>query len=274
MASISDKLKIKENDIIMTFNSNGELLGLGKSTSDSEVVVQKKFNTSPIDINDAAKKQAAKLFLSTEFKKEYSNEDGVIVKLKGGDKYLYVPGTIVDVPEGAAASTEYTVLVAAGRKIAKVPLANISTNFALKNGESGVFFSDTVISNILKPDTDYTSISEADLNGIIQGTGKITLTADLGSDPTYKHNEVKLVNSNTISTNTIKPKSVVPLGFNMVENAGSADEKIKLTEEANVVSNSVVFGGKKSKTRKNTMPLQFAPGAKRAYLKRRKSIRK
>jgi hypothetical protein len=61
-------------------------------------------------------------------------------------------------------------------------------------------------------------------------------------------------------------KSVVPLSFNTADGSG----KIAL-------SRATVFGGKKSrkqKTRKNTMPLQFAPGAKRSYLKRRKSSRK
>ena len=100
---------------------------------------------------------------------------------------------------------------------------------------------------------------------IILGGGIIAIKSDNGD--TYEHDGFELNDKKTtINANTVKPKSVVPYLFNK-ENAGNVEASDTKT----------VFGGKKTytkKTRKNTMPLQFAPGAKRAYLKRRKSSRK
>jgi hypothetical protein len=280
MASI----KINPENIVMTFNKDGKLLGLGKTNAGSIVInvpVQKSI-TGEIDLGNSAtnvdkyKKTVAKALLSTDFKTEYKKDDSVIVKLKNStsDSFLYIPGTIEqDVPAGADA----TVSVGEGGhiKITDVPLANICSNFKLKENETGFFFSDRVIRDVLKNATvAFGSITTANLNDIIQGTGKITVLSVNGER--YDHAAFKLMNGKDIQLNMAKQKSVVPMGFNNVNDINNPEE-ILLTLPNEITNNTVVFGGKKSKkqkTRKNTMPLQFAPGAKRAYLKRRKSSRK
>jgi hypothetical protein len=279
MASIT----INPENIVMTFNTDGKLLGLGKTNAGLapvNVPVQKSM-TDVIDLGNSAtptdiyKKTVAKALLSTDFKTGYTKNDSVIVKLKdsASDSFLYIPGTIEqDVPVGGANAT---VIAGDGKRITKVPLTNICTNYKLKEDETGFFFSDSVIGGVLRQDVEFGSITGEQLNGIIQGTGKITVSAGINPER-YNHTAFKLKNGTDIQLNMAKQKSVVPMGFNNVNDIENPTE-ITLTLPNEITNNTVVFGGKKSKkqkTRKNTMPLQFAPGAKRAYLKRRKSSRK
>jgi hypothetical protein len=283
MASI----QINPENIVMTFNKDGKLLGLGKTNAGVRVIdvpVQKSI-TGEINLDNSAdavnkyKKTVAKALLSTDFKTEYKKDEGVIVKLQvgapGSEKFLYIPGIIAD--DTSSANANANVIVGEGGKIqiTDVPLINICSNFKLKENETGFFFSDRVIKDVLKNATvAFGSITDAQLNDIIQGTGKTNVTGINGEK--YNHNEITLINTNKIDSNTAKQKNVVPMGFNNVNDLANPSE-IRLTIVNQITDNTVVFGGKKSKkqkTRKNTMPLQFAPGAKRAYLKRRKSSRK
>jgi hypothetical protein len=282
MASI---IQINPENIVMTFNKDGKLLGLGKTNVGVPVIdvpVQKSI-TGEIDLGNSAdadnkyKKTVAKALLSTDFKTKYIKNDSVIVKLQvvasGSENFLYIPGIIADDTSSANAN----VIVGEGGniQITDVPLINICSNFKLKENETGFFFSDRVIKDVLKNATvAFGSITEAQLNGIIQGTGKTNVTGINGEK--YNHDEITLINDEKIDSNTAKQKNVVPMGFNNVNDLANPSQ-ITLTTSDKITDNTVVFGGKKSKkqkTRKNTMPLQFAPGAKRAYLKRRKSSRK
>lgn len=276
MAS-STSIQIKPENIVMIFNKDGKLLGLGKTNAGVPVIdvpVQKSM-TGEIDLGNEYKKTVAKALLSTDFKTQYKKNDSVIVKLQvGAEKILYIPGIIED--NVLSSANDATVIVGEGGnlKITEVPFANICSNFKLKENETGFFFSDRVIKDVLKNDTVFGSITDANLNGIIKGTGKITVTSINGEK--YNHDEITLINTEKIDSNTAKQKNVVPMGFNNVNDLANPSQ-ITLTTPDEITNNTVVFGGKKSKkqkTRKNTMPLQFAPGAKRAYLKRRKSSRK
>lgn len=293
---MASTINVDKGNILMTFNIEGKLLGLGKAVNASTpITVEKAFtgelDLASIDPNDKYKKTVAKALLSTSFKEEYKKDDGVIVKLKGGtDVYLYIPGIIESDVNPLAVSAN--VIVGDGKKIIDVPLTNICSNYKLKENESGFFFSDFALGTILGG-KKHSEIEDDHLNQIIKEDNykKITITppsaggdiikTDAGKEYYISHNSFTVGTGSmqkTIGTNdNVSTKSVVPMGFNMVDDIGNP-ESIVLTKPDDInVNKTVVFGGKQSKkqkTRKNTMPLQFAPGAKRAYLKRRKSSRK
>ena len=294
MASI-ESIDVKKGNIVMTFNTEGKLLGLGKVNVDTTPSVQvEKALTGEINLGvtasdqDKYKKTLAKALLSTSFKETYNKDEGVIVKLKAKsvDEYLYIPGIIAaNVDSGGKAD----VIVGDGKTMTEVPLENIRSNYKLKENESGFFFSDTELANTLGGKT-YSNITDDDLKTIIKednykkfsipSLGASIITKDVATNKEYyiRHNAFTIGSTKkTIGANDrVSTKSVVPMGFNMVNDIENPNF-IELTTDSNINEQNVVFGGKQSKkqkTRKNTMPLQYAPGAKRAYLKRRKSSRK
>jgi hypothetical protein len=255
------ELNVEENNIVMTFNESGELTGVGKSTGNAKVGIQTKIIDNPLILTDENKPKLIEQ-LKLKNKEKYEVNDAVIVKLVGNNNILYIPGFIVS---GAG---PYIVGVDKERTIINVDAKNIVLNRKLASGEQGWFFSDVVLGEVVKDGGDtkelnYDTYVER-IDKIIPGSALITITGETSDK--YTHMAFNLINNNDISENTAKFKSVVPYLFNKEEN-----EKLAVSES------KTVFGGKKSrkqKTRKNTMPLQFAPGAKRAYLKRRKSSRK
>jgi len=253
-------------DIYMVFDKTEPtiLKAMGKMTDNNTIGAS--VNDNEVDTKIQVEKDMLKSKFAAKSSGQLNNGDSVIVKLAHDGKFLYIPGFVVDTNRDAG---PYKIGVAPGRTIINVLEENIVKNRKLEIDEKGWFFSDIVLGQVVKGEaTDNKELGYDEyvkgIDKIILGSALIDITADNGD--TYTHIEFKLQNGNDIAENTVKPKSVVPYIFN-TENAG------KLA----VSTVKTVFGGKKSrkqKTRKNTMPLQFAPGAKRAYLKRRKSSRK
>ena len=261
-------VNIQKGDIVMTFNPDNSVKGIGIANVDASVELEKKIE---VDIKDKAGQDKAKLLLNSSSKDKYNDGQVVIVKLNVNSKtdYLYIPGTILK-EEEVSGNKVYDVLIAPDRTITKVPIANIRLNYQLKENEEGIYFSDiTIQKEITDKITDFSAITDDFLEKIMGGSGKITVNTVVDTKYTHTGN-IKLQNATEIPEATeVGYKNVVPLGFNRMDG-----DNVVLTADA---SPDKIFGGKKTntkKTRKNTMPLQFAPGAKRAYLKRRKSLRK
>ena len=221
--------------------------------------------------------------LSANIDKVFAKDESVIVKLKDADKILYIPGFVV---EGGGAAP-YTIGLAKDITITGVDEQNIAKNIQLDDADNneGWFFSDAVLGSFagagnsttygeyIKKIEDITthanSVRKIKVSSLASSPDAIKKASET-TPPTspdkdsYELTAVITLNGKNITQ--VKMKSVVPLSFNK-EDGGEIAISLATT----------VFGGKKSrkqKTRKNTMPLQFAPGAKRSYLKRRKSSRK
>lgn len=254
-----------EGDIYLIFDKNDKtkLKAMGTMTDSSNF--GDSINDTVVDTTADDEKKILREKFTAKASIEINNDDSVIVKLEDNGKIIYIPGFVVDTNSG---SGPYKIGVEPGRTITNVPKENIVKNRKLESGEKGWFFSDVVLGQVVKGKTDnkeldYTEYKKG-LQAIIVGSGIVNITGFDGDK--YKHAEFALLNGNIIKEDAAKFKSVVPYLFNK-ENAGKVEASDSKT----------VFGGKKpnaKKTRKNTMPLQFAPGAKRAYLKRRKSSRK
>jgi len=254
-----------EGDIYLIFDKNDKqkLKAMGTMADSSNF--GNSINDTVVNTSVDDEKKTLKEKFATKTSSDFNNDDSVIVKLEDSEKYLYIPGFVVDTNGG---SGPFKIGVESGRTITNVPKENIVKNRKLEIGEKGWFFSDVVLGQIVKGKNDNKELDYAEykkgIPAIKSGSGIINITGIDGDK--YKHLEFSLLNRNIIKEDTAKFKSVVPYLFNK-ENAGNIESSASKT----------VFGGKKTntkKTRKNTMPLQFAPGAKRAYLKRRKSSRK
>ena len=220
--------------------------------------------------------------LSANIDKVFKVNESVIVKLDdgGGTEFLYIPGFVVAVvPDPAGGSPTYNIGLAKNSTIIGVKEKNIARNVQLAAGDEGWFFSDTVLVSLLGPSQEITYDNYvrqvADIISDPNGARKIKATAvNLGSE-SYTIAQITLDRK---PITQVKMKSVVPLIYNTPNDdnavlANPAVNHVVMTADLS----KIIFGGKKSrkqKTRKNTMPLQFAPGAKRSYLKRRKSSRK
>jgi hypothetical protein len=254
-----------EGDIYLIFDKNDKTMLKAMGTMTDSSNFGNSINDTVVNTSVDDEKKILKEKFSAKTASEFNNDDSVIVKLEDNGKIIYIPGFVVDTNGG---SGPFKIGVESGRTITNVPKENIVKNRKLESGEKGWFFSDVVLGQVVKGKTDnkeldYTEYKKG-IPAIIVGSGLIEITGENGDK--YTHTGFKLTNSNDIAENTAKFKSVVPHLFNK-ENAGKLESSDSKT----------VFGGKKTntkKTRKNTMPLQFAPGAKRAYLKRRKSSRK
>ena len=212
-----------------------------------------------------------KLFNSIKKSTPIKPNDSVIVKLQNSipDNFLYIPGVVT------VAGATYTINIGEGTTITNVDARNITKNRQLKDNETGWFFSDSVLASFIKdgkvnvtsmPYNEYADKIDAiraksDTYRLIENKKATTV----GTDVVYEINTIDLGSKDITE---VKAKSVVPYFYN---------QKADLQDKIEQIDTAIVFGGKKSKkpkTRKNTMPLQYAPGAKRAYLKRRKSSRK
>jgi len=254
-----------EGDIYLIFDKNDtqKLKAMGTMADSSNF--GNSINDTVVNTSVDDEKKNLKEKFAAKSSSNFNNDDSVIVKLEDNGKNLYIPGFVIGTNGG---SGPFKIGVEPGRTITNVPKENIVKNRKLEIGEKGWFFSDVVLGQIVKGKNDNKELDYAEykkgIPTIIVGSGLIEITGE--QDDKYKHVQFSLINGNSINPDTAKFKSVVPYLFNK-ENAGKVEASDTKT----------VFGGKKTytkKTRKNTMPLQFAPGAKRAYLKRRKSSRK
>jgi len=267
-------------DIYMVFKQDDltKLKAMGKMESNNTIGAS--VNDIEVDTNDVGQKNMLKSKFAAKLDKEFKVTDSVIVKLEKDDSFLYIPGFVVEVVAAAAAAAPtYNIGVAKDSTITAVKEENIAKNVPLTVDQEGWFFSDTVLSSLLDGTqtityTDYAKKAE-DIITKVDGARKIKVdnTTKIGSDDAYEINPAIVLAGKDITQ--VKMKSVVPL----IYNTPSADvgDPTKNHVVMTADSSKIIFGGKKSrkqKTRKNTMPLQFAPGAKRAYLKRRKSSRK
>jgi hypothetical protein len=291
----SSSLDVQIGDIYLIFDKEnpGKLKAMGKMKDAKQMAEPVKEVSGEVATikADPKIKQRISSNLNRKFEKGYS----VIVKLEHDNKFLYIPGFVVDIEVAGDGSMRYKIGVAKDKTITGVQQNQIARNDALEpanppnppNNE-GWFFSDVVLGSLLdgnNTELDYKAYA-AKMDDIItnaNGVRKITVQS-LTSSPdaikkasetspattadqdSYQLTDPIELNNNEIEK--VKMKSVVPLSFNAADVSG---EKIAPS------SATTVFGGKKSRkqnTRKNTMPLQFAPGAKRSYLKRRKSSRK
>jgi hypothetical protein len=269
-------------DIYMVFKPDDptKLKAMGKMKSNDTIGAS--VNDIEVDTNDVGQKNMLKSKFAAKLDKEFNVTDSVIVKLEKGGSFLYIPGFVVEVVAAAAAAAAptYNIGVAKDSTITAVKEENIAKNVPLTAGQEGWFFSDTVLGSLLDGTQTITyekyAIKAEDIITKVNGARKIKVenTIKIGSDDAYEINPAIVLDAKDITQ--VKMKSVVPFIYNTpalpAVLSDPAVNHVVMTEKVNTI-----FGGKKSrkqKTRKNTMPLQFAPGAKRAYLKRRKSSRK
>jgi len=270
-------------DIYMVFDkdiSTPTLKAMGKMDTTDKI-------GTPIDgisgtIPDIKRKPIQLLAtLSANIDKVFKVNESVIVKLEdgGGTEFLYIPGFVVGPVPAPGPGAKYNIGLAKDREITGVEEKNIARNVPLKVGEAGWFFSDVVLGNIVKGNGDNKKMTYAnyvaqvaEIISSVNGARKIeAIAVDPGNSYT-----IRPITLDGNPINQVKMKSVVPLIYNTSANA-SVVANPALNHVVMTVNANKIFGGKKSrkqKTRKNTMPLQFAPGAKRSYLKRRKSSRK
>jgi hypothetical protein len=258
---------VQKDDIYLVFDkdNNRTLKAMGKMHDNT--TIGERVNDVVVDTRNKDEKEVLIEKFAANTSSVFNIEESVVVKLEDGGNFLYIPGFVVDVDSSAGL---YKIGVETGRTITAVPKENIRHNRKLKSGEKGWFFSDIILGQVVKNKGDQKEMNydtyRKGIPAIITGSGIIDITGENGDK--YTHNTFKIKNGKDIPPNTVKFKSVVPLRFNAAHGVSG-----ELTPSPAIT----VFGGKKSrkqKTRKNTMPLQFAPGAKRSYLKRRKSSRK
>ena len=294
-SSVPAPLEVKNGDIYLIFDKeNPDLLKAMGKMNDAKQMADPIKEVSG-EVNKIKTNQKLKQRISSNLNRKFETGYSVIVKLQHNSNFLYIPGFVVGIQMGTGqnGSNLYKIGVAKDKTITGVQQNQIARNDALEpanplNNE-GWFFSDVVLGSLLdgnNTELEYQQYAEK-MEEIIRNTDgvrKITVQS-LTSSPDAKkkasetspptspdQDSYQLTDKITLNNNEIeqvKMKSVVPLIFNAAELADP--EKIVPS------SATTVFGGKKSRkqnTRKNTMPLQFAPGAKRSYLKRRKSSRK
>jgi hypothetical protein len=273
----------KKGDIYMVFDSNEKLHAIGKM--EDVDIFGPNIITDPIDIQDANKRKTVKSKFAAKLDKEFEVEGSVIVKLEKGGSFLYIPGFVEKIEQAPSAGTpgKYTIGIARDSRITEVNEENIAKNVPLGINEEGWFFSDTVLGSLLDGNqsisyTDYAN-KAGEIITKVDGARKITATALAKSDPTKPEDSYTIdpINLAGNDITEVKMKSVVPFIYNTPADAGVLSDPAKNHVVMTTDASQIIFGGKKSrkqKTRKNTMPLQFATGAKRAYLKRRKSSRK
>lgn len=276
----------EKGDIYMVFDKDiatPTLKAMGTMASVNDMGLN--IITAAVDPSDPKNNKAITEKFAANFDKIFAPNESVIVKLENGGEFLYIPGFVESVVPGAPAT--YTIGVAKDREITGVEEKNIAKNVPLTDAagnNEGWFFSDTVLGSLLESTQTITynnyNTKIKDIIASKDGARKIKAIRLFNSDSSKPDNdsyEIDTIKLGEKNITQVKMKSVVPFIYNTPADASVVGDPAKNHVVMTADPSKIIFGGKKSrkqKTRKNTMPLQFAPGAKRAYLKRRKSSRK
>jgi len=288
---------VEENDIYVIFDKKGEnLKAVGLMSSDTEIKPNDFVKPAP-PIKNADAKKSPLLNYSLNSLISISNTDAleendyVLVKVVVSHAVKYLPGKV-----SARVGADYVVDLYTYEDntlkkpstelitIQEVPRDKIHKNIPVNDpptytGDSAKFnvsciYRDNKTKIVITLDNFQThSIVNADDKIEIKNAGgggtlselTIVSTPILGSAGTGNKTEYLIQGTNYLRNVRILYYYTVVDNFTDPKDPNDSTKNI-----------TVVRGGKKSKdkTRKNTMPLQFAPGAKRSYLKRRKSSRK
>jgi hypothetical protein len=288
---------VEENDIYVIFDKKGEnLKAVGLMNTDIEIKQNDFVKPAPPIKNADAKKSpllnySLNSLISISNRDALEENDYVLVKVELSGAVKYLPGKVsarvgadyvVDLYTYADStlknqSTELITIQEVHRdKIHKnIPVNDPPTY----TGDSAKFnvlciYRDNNTPIVIKYDVFVANsiVNVADQNQIdIKNAGgdlgHLTFVSKpiLGSAGTGNKTEYLIQGTNYVRNLRILYYYTVVDNFTDPKDPNDSTKNI-----------TVVRGGKKSKdkTRKNTMPLQFAPGAKRSYLKRRKSSRK
>jgi hypothetical protein len=283
MASI-----IEPNDIYVIFDKKGQnLKGVGLMDS-ATTITENSFLKAPIT-NDEAKKSK---FLNYSLNSLISNaialavNDPVLVKVEKDGITKYLPGKVSAIVAPNDVNVELYACKHNTRelsdnliKITEIPSSNIIKNIQVNEQYSiGTVNKKFEVSYMVKT-TDTASITETYtdfINKIIVSDEVITINGvGMSVIETLTFTTIPILTSDGTDY-LIKGTGIAVIGKNdRIPYYYTVVDKFTDPKDSNKTI-PVVRGGKKSKdkTRKNTMPLQFAPGAKRSYLKRRKSSRK
>jgi hypothetical protein len=274
---------VVKNDIYVIFDNEGKNLKAVGLMDDATTIKTNDFVTDAIP-NEAAKKNKS---LSYSLNSLISNtdelkvNDSVLVKVVFAGVAQYLPGKVIAINAGGDVNVELYAYKSDKREsssnqitITEIPLSNIIKNIPV-NEKYSITARTTrfEVSYIMKTKDDV-GITETYSNFNAKSTFSTFDKVITINDAPGSSNVLEQLKFITIPILTADGTDYLIQGTGVAQN-----ERIPYYYTVvNTFTDSghVVRGGKKSKnkTRKNTMPLQFAPGAKRAYLKRRKSSRK
>ena len=263
---------VEKGDIYVIFDKNVQNLKAVGLMDNASTIIKNELVNRNLKKEDAKADRVLKYKVSTlveSSKNGFNVGDAVLVEHFYNSIKTFVPGKIesIDSGKGEAIVVLYKGIYDKKEfksdssneiKITEIPFAKLKKNIPVEDDSWG---KGTRITHIFK--VSY-------------------LTSSSSSTTPHKDFIANELSNIGITINDLDILSVEKSGdkFNYLIQRTGYSTNIRIPYEYAVVKSigniEVKYGGKnsKGKTRKNTMPLQYAPGAKRAYLKRRKSSRK
>jgi hypothetical protein len=284
---------VSKDDVYVILDKEGKNLKAVGLMSNNTTINPNKFVATAMSIEQAKKNKSLSyslksLISTTELKKD----DNVLVKVEfvGVATPEYLPGKVSVINVGGDVNVELYAYKNDKREpsakkftITAIPLSNIIKNIQVNEEYSSTTTTEKFkVSYIVKDKDDADIIViHTDFNAnstvITAPVKEITINDAHGSSNIIE--KLKFIDKPILTADgtdylikgtggLMKSNERIPYYYTVVNTFTDPKDSSKPI--------TVVRGGKKSKdkTRKNTMPLQFAPGAKRSYLKRRKSSRK